>query len=262
MHIVYPIHESAAPSVILELIDPEPLHSQEQLRRRLHQAGFEATQATISRDIKELGLVKRAGDGAYQRAGVEAENPATALAPSSTRRRVPAARGTGPAAGHRAHRCWAGATARRSPSIARSCPKPSARSPGTTRFSSSRKTGAVPQRSSSESAVRRPLVSGGFQTPREHDGTDCSRVLGRARYLGRHSLAQGALWRRDHHGDHGPRPGPRARGGARSRARHRRARAHVLDRARSSAGSSSHGPSRPTRSTKTDIRWGPRSPDR
>jgi len=67
-------------AVILELIDREPLHSQELLRRRLHQRGFEATQATISRDIKDLGLVKRAGDGAYQRSGVEATNPETALA--------------------------------------------------------------------------------------------------------------------------------------------------------------------------------------
>lgn len=67
-------------AVILELIDREPLHSQEQLRQRLHQRGFEATQATISRDIAELGLVKRAGDGAYQRPGVEAPNPETAIA--------------------------------------------------------------------------------------------------------------------------------------------------------------------------------------
>ena len=66
-------------AAILELVDREPLHSQEQLRRRLHQRGFEATQATISRDIKELGLVKRAGDGAYQRPGAEAPNPETAL---------------------------------------------------------------------------------------------------------------------------------------------------------------------------------------
>src|SRR6185295_19801974 len=62
-------------SVILELVDLEALHSQEQLRRRLHQRGFEATQATISRDIAELGLVKRAGDGAYQRPGMEATSP-------------------------------------------------------------------------------------------------------------------------------------------------------------------------------------------
>ena len=66
-------------SIILELIDREPLHSQELLRRRLHQKGFEATQATISRDIAELGLVKRSGDGAYQRPGTEAINPETAL---------------------------------------------------------------------------------------------------------------------------------------------------------------------------------------
>ena len=66
-------------AVLLELIDRDALHSQEQLRRRLHQRGFEATQATISRDIKELGLVKRAGDGAYQRPGVDTTNPETAL---------------------------------------------------------------------------------------------------------------------------------------------------------------------------------------
>ena len=57
--------------VILELVDREPLHSQELLRRRLKQRGFDTTQATISRDIKGLGLVKRAGDGAYQRPGLE-----------------------------------------------------------------------------------------------------------------------------------------------------------------------------------------------
>jgi transcriptional regulator of arginine metabolism len=62
-------------SVILELVDLEALHSQEQVRRRLHQKGFEATQATISRDIADLGLVKRAGDGAYQRPGLDATSP-------------------------------------------------------------------------------------------------------------------------------------------------------------------------------------------
>ena len=66
-------------AVILELIDREGLRTQEQLRRRLRQRSFDATQATISRDIKELGLVKRAGDGAYQRQGQENTNPETAL---------------------------------------------------------------------------------------------------------------------------------------------------------------------------------------
>jgi transcriptional regulator of arginine metabolism len=66
-------------AALLEVVDREALHSQEMLRRRLHQRGFEATQATISRDIRDLGLVKRAGDGAYQRPGVDASNPETAL---------------------------------------------------------------------------------------------------------------------------------------------------------------------------------------
>ena len=65
-------------AIILELIDDEAVPSQERLRRRLHQRGFEATQATISRDIKELGLVKRSGDGAYQRPGAEAPSPESA----------------------------------------------------------------------------------------------------------------------------------------------------------------------------------------
>ena len=71
--------KSRRQALILELIDREPLHSQELLVKRLHQRGFEATQATVSRDIKELGLVKRSGDGAYQRPGVDTSNPETAL---------------------------------------------------------------------------------------------------------------------------------------------------------------------------------------
>lgn len=66
-------------AAILDLIDRDALHSQEQVRRRLHQRGFDATQATISRDIKELGLVKRAGDGAYQRLGRDDGNGESAL---------------------------------------------------------------------------------------------------------------------------------------------------------------------------------------
>ena len=64
---------------IVELIEREPLRTQEQLRRRLRRRGFDTTQATISRDIKELGLVKRAGDGAYQPPGQESADPATML---------------------------------------------------------------------------------------------------------------------------------------------------------------------------------------
>jgi transcriptional regulator of arginine metabolism len=54
-------------SVILQIVDREPIASQEQLRDRLRERGIEATQATLSRDIRDLGLVKRAADGAYRR---------------------------------------------------------------------------------------------------------------------------------------------------------------------------------------------------
>lgn len=56
-------------AAILELVEQEPVTSQEQLRVRLRDRGIETTQATLSRDIQELGLVKRAADGAYRRAG-------------------------------------------------------------------------------------------------------------------------------------------------------------------------------------------------
>ena len=43
---------------ILKLIQEEDLEVQEELLERLHKLGFACTQATISRDIKELHLVK------------------------------------------------------------------------------------------------------------------------------------------------------------------------------------------------------------
>jgi transcriptional regulator of arginine metabolism len=56
-------------SLVLELVEREPITSQEQLREKLDGRGIHVTQATLSRDIRDLGLVKRAGDGAYRRAG-------------------------------------------------------------------------------------------------------------------------------------------------------------------------------------------------
>lgn len=53
-------------SLLLELVQREPVRSQEQLRRRMQEAGFDVTQATLSRDIRDLGLVKGGADGAYQ----------------------------------------------------------------------------------------------------------------------------------------------------------------------------------------------------
>src|SRR5471032_965497 len=43
---------------ILSLIAARPVRSQEELGFLLEQQGYEVTQATISRDIKELGLMK------------------------------------------------------------------------------------------------------------------------------------------------------------------------------------------------------------
>jgi transcriptional regulator of arginine metabolism len=43
---------------ILTLVATRPIHSQEELVAMLERQGFAATQATVSRDIKELGLVK------------------------------------------------------------------------------------------------------------------------------------------------------------------------------------------------------------
>ena len=55
-------------SLVLEVVQREPVRSQEQLRRRMRASGFDVTQATLSRDIRELGLVKGGVDGAYQTA--------------------------------------------------------------------------------------------------------------------------------------------------------------------------------------------------
>src|ERR1700757_2972190 len=43
---------------ITEVISNEPIYTQEELRRRLTQGGIHVNQATLSRDLRELGLVK------------------------------------------------------------------------------------------------------------------------------------------------------------------------------------------------------------
>ena len=53
-------------SAIVDIIHRSPVRSQEQLRRSMRAAGFDVTQATLSRDIRDLGLVKGGADGAYQ----------------------------------------------------------------------------------------------------------------------------------------------------------------------------------------------------
>ncbi len=52
---------------ILEIIAAEPIETQEQLLDKLLAQGIESTQATISRDIKQLHLIKEpVGDGRYR----------------------------------------------------------------------------------------------------------------------------------------------------------------------------------------------------
>jgi transcriptional regulator of arginine metabolism len=65
-------------AVIVEIIGREPIRSQEQLRKRVKAEGFDVTQATLSRDIRELGLVKGGSDGAYQAAQQVDASPAVA----------------------------------------------------------------------------------------------------------------------------------------------------------------------------------------
>ena len=65
-------------AAILELVAKEPVHSQEQLRARLKAKGHHVTQATLSRDIRDLGLVKRSSDSAYHAQGAEPIAPPNA----------------------------------------------------------------------------------------------------------------------------------------------------------------------------------------
>ncbi|MBR2900898.1 MAG: arginine repressor [Clostridia bacterium] len=54
-------------SKILELITEYRLDTQEELQEKLKECGFNVTQATVSRDIRELGIIKSEGDdGVYK----------------------------------------------------------------------------------------------------------------------------------------------------------------------------------------------------
>ncbi len=44
--------------LILEIVSSQPVHTQQQLVQALRQRGLGVTQATVSRDVKRLGLVK------------------------------------------------------------------------------------------------------------------------------------------------------------------------------------------------------------
>ncbi len=59
--------KSARHQAILDLIEKYPIDRQEDLLAYLREAGFDVTQATVSRDIRDLQLVKVAdADGRYR----------------------------------------------------------------------------------------------------------------------------------------------------------------------------------------------------
>ncbi len=57
---------SARQIKLLEIIKEIDVYKQEELAILLRQAGFNATQATVSRDIKDLGLIKISTDRGYR----------------------------------------------------------------------------------------------------------------------------------------------------------------------------------------------------
>ena len=57
--------------VILTLLDNETISTQEKLRQNLNSRGFQVTQATLSRDLKELGVVKRSTESGLYKYAVD-----------------------------------------------------------------------------------------------------------------------------------------------------------------------------------------------
>ena len=66
---------------ILEIINEKPITTQEELVEELNRVGFKVTQATVSRDIKELRLVKVQSDSTYKYASGIAQNSRGHLIP-------------------------------------------------------------------------------------------------------------------------------------------------------------------------------------
>lgn len=58
--------KSVRQNVILEIISTQEIETQNQLMQALNERGISSTQATLSRDIKELRLVKELSGGRYR----------------------------------------------------------------------------------------------------------------------------------------------------------------------------------------------------
>ncbi|MCG8502642.1 MAG: arginine repressor [Firmicutes bacterium] len=66
-------------SKILEIIERYVVETQEELAEKLKEGGFDVTQATVSRDIKELRLTKvLTENGKYKYASINGNNASTA----------------------------------------------------------------------------------------------------------------------------------------------------------------------------------------
>ena len=66
---------------ILQLIETKDIETQEQLLNELEACGFSTTQATISRDIKELRIIKELGsNGIYRYSTASRQSEATSTA--------------------------------------------------------------------------------------------------------------------------------------------------------------------------------------
>ena len=126
-------------TLILELVDHEEITSQEMLQRRLRTRGVHATQATMSRDLKELGPREARRRRRLRPAGPGVDELPKPRSRSSSASSV---RSLSRTAGWTNSSCCARRPARRStspsPSTARISRRSSARSPATTRSSSSR----------------------------------------------------------------------------------------------------------------------------
>jgi transcriptional regulator of arginine metabolism len=71
-------------NALLDVIAKHAVATQSELKDRLKERGIEADQATLSRDIRELGLVKASEDGTHYRyAPVEAVAPPVHLKASA-----------------------------------------------------------------------------------------------------------------------------------------------------------------------------------
>ena len=57
------VMKQARQRAIRDLVDQRPIRTQQELAAALRERGFRTTQATISRDVAELGLIKRGRDG-------------------------------------------------------------------------------------------------------------------------------------------------------------------------------------------------------